>query len=288
MSEEVLSSTLEQKNKLGLIEDNTQLLLSKITDNLNELNQYQFLKIATTQSPEHQFQYMLLKHLLLEKFNVHLEGIEIPNNHLFKSLADGTVHLTLAPWMPSMKGYYESYKNQVNQLNVNTEACMMGLTVPSYFKVQSIDDLKNHVTDFKATIYSCKRTTYIGSMIPKLLSDYHLNDIKVIYLDEDKLFETVNEKIGKKENIVFTGWKPHFLFGAYDLKLLYDKKALFGIEENMVTFAHPKLKSKYPEIYQYILNFKINADGLNKALFQLESGRSYENVINDYLSKHRG
>lgn len=288
MSEEVLSSTLEQKSKLGLIDDNTQLLLSKISDNLNELNQYQFLKIATTRSPEHQFQYMLLKHSLFKKFHIHLEGIEIPNNHLFKSLADGTVHLTLAPWMPSMKGYYETYKNQVKQLNVNTKACMMGLTVPSYFKVQTIEDLKKHVTAFKATIYSCKRTTYIGSMIPKLLSDYHLDDIEVVYMDEEDLFKTVSEKIDKKENIVFTGWKPHFLFGAFDLKLLHDKKSLFGIEENMVTFVHPKLKTQYPDIYEYISNFTINADGLNKALYELESGQTYDVVIENYLKKHRG
>ncbi len=284
MSEEVSANTAQQKDRIGSINDSTRLMLNRIDSMLHKLNAFKFVKFAVTQSPEHKFQFELLKRLARTKHGIALESIEVPNTHLFKSLADGTVHGTLAPWMPSMTTHRDQYINSIEEVHKNTPGCIMGLTAPSYFKVSKIEDLAATMKDFKGTIYSCRRTTFIGSMMPKLLKEYNLEDIHVEYLDEFDLFDLVSKKYKNNEPFVFTGWKPHYLFGQYDLNILDDRKKTFGIEETMTTFVNKSMKSSQPELYQLLKNFTINSKDLNQALSELESGRSYDTVIDNYLN----
>jgi glycine betaine/proline transport system substrate-binding protein len=45
----------------------------------------------------------------------------------------------------------------------------------------------------------------------------------------------LDEAIKKEEPIVVTGWNPHWMFAAYDLKYLEDPKGTFGEVENINT-----------------------------------------------------
>jgi len=286
MSEEVNASTTQQSERIGVINDNTRLMLNRISTMLENLNQFRYKKIAITQSPEHLFQFHLLKKIAEKKLGITVEAIEVPNTHIFKSIDDGTVDATLAPWMPSMTTYRDQYKNNVIELGKNTSECIMGLTVPRYSSLESINDIHNHLKEVNNTIYSCRRTTFIGSMMPTLLREYNLECVNVEYMDEDELFKLVASKLSKKETIIFTGWKPHYLFGEYDLKILHDLKNTFGVEETMTTFANRKLQSESSELYNLLKDFKVNAEGLNKALYQIESGSKYMDVVDDYLKEY--
>lgn len=287
MSQEVSANTAQQLSSVGTITDSTYLLLNKIENILVNLNQFEFIKLATTQSPEHVFQFELLKHLSERDLSITLEPIEVPNTHLFKSIADNTVQGTLAPWMPSMEGFYQQHSNEVETLGINTPECIMGLAVPSYSPINKISDIGDYLSDFNGIIYSCRRTTYIGSIMPNLLRDYGLDNIQVEYLDEEAIFSKVTSLYKSKKQFIFTGWKPHYIFGEFQLKILEDNKKLFGIEESMTTFVNKGLKHSQPELYQLMSNLKINALGLNKALYEVKQGKPYDVIVKEYVNDYK-
>ena len=286
MSEEVNASINQEYERIASINDRTYLLLNRIDGMLGELNKFKFRRFATTQSPEHKFQLHVFRKLIENKLGITIESIEIPNTHIFKSIDDGTVDATLAPWIPSMSGYRDKFKNSVREICKNTHGCIMGLTVPNYCSINSIEDIANYIKEIDGKIYSVRRTTYIGSMIQELLNQYGLSGIEVIYMDEEDLFELASKKYKNKDWIVFTGWKPHYIFGACDLKVLKDKKQIFGVEETMTTYVNQNLEKESPELYEILKSFKMDNNGLNRSLFKIKSGVPYMKVVDDFIQEY--
>lgn len=283
MSEEVTSNTTQQLERIESIKDSTHLLINRISNISGKLNQFKFAKFAITQSPEHQFQFHVFRRLIEIKHQLTVEGIEVPNPYLFKSIADGTVDATLAPWMPSMTSVYKRYRNNIKELSINTPGCIMGLTVPSSLQISSISDLSKVASQLEYKIYSCRRTTYIGSMMPDLVQNYHLDQFEVIYLDESELFKTIIKKHEQNKPFVFTGWKPHYLFGKMSLKILNDAQNIFGLEESMTTFTSLHFETQFPELYRSLSQFKVENDALNRALSEIEEGIPFMSVVDTFV-----
>jgi glycine betaine/proline transport system substrate-binding protein len=62
---------------------------------------------------------------------------------MFKAVATGEADATLAPWMPATHGaLYEQYEDDFEDLGSNIEGAKIGLAVPSYMDIDSIEDLQ--------------------------------------------------------------------------------------------------------------------------------------------------
>ena len=49
----------------------------------------------------------------------------------------------------------------------------------------------------------------------------------------------------KEEPIIVTGWTPHWMYTAFDLKYLEDPKGAYGENENIHTIARNGLKEDH-------------------------------------------
>ncbi len=285
MSEEVSARTAQQKEKVGVINDSTHLMLEKIEMVVNELKRFKFIKFGITRSPEHVFQFALFKELAALRLGIAVEGVEVPSDSLFASIDDGSVDGTLAPWMPSMTAYRDQYRNSIEEVGQNTAECFMGLSVPDFVQVRSLNELAGKMSLFGHAIYSTRRTTYIGSMMDQLLKAYNMHDVVVEYMDEQALFNLVSRKIERNEPVVFTGWKPHYMFGKHKLRILEDSKKIFGIEETMTSFVSKRLAMENPQLVAFMRTFKIKPEELNKALYRLENGMTIEEAVQTYIKE---
>jgi len=62
---------------------------------------------------------------------------------LFGAIATGDSDATLSPWMPATHGeLYEEYEGQFEDLGPNLEGARIGLAVPTYMDIDSIEDLE--------------------------------------------------------------------------------------------------------------------------------------------------
>ncbi|KGX85267.1 glycine betaine ABC transporter substrate-binding protein [Pontibacillus litoralis] len=68
---------------------------------------------------------------------------QVENAMMWKAVAEGEADGMVAAWLPGTHGdLYESYKDQVEDLGANLEGAKIGLVVPKYMDVTSIEDLK--------------------------------------------------------------------------------------------------------------------------------------------------
>ncbi|GAB3059292.1 glycine betaine ABC transporter substrate-binding protein [Virgibacillus ainsalahensis] len=62
---------------------------------------------------------------------------------VFQAIANGEADASLAPWLPVTHGaFYEEYKEDIVDLGPNLEGTIIGLTVPEYMDIDSIEDLQ--------------------------------------------------------------------------------------------------------------------------------------------------
>ena len=63
---------------------------------------------------------------------------------VFESLANGDVDATVAAWLPDThKEFYEQYKDDFTDLGPNLEGAKIGIVVPDYMDIDSIEDLES-------------------------------------------------------------------------------------------------------------------------------------------------
>ncbi|WP_138418418.1 glycine betaine ABC transporter substrate-binding protein [Aquibacillus sediminis] len=74
-------------------------------------------------------------------FNVTLTPVD--PSVMFESIATGDADASLSPWIPATHGaLYEEYEGQFEDLGANLEGAKIGLAVPSYMDIDSIEDLE--------------------------------------------------------------------------------------------------------------------------------------------------
>lgn len=62
---------------------------------------------------------------------------------LFKSISTGDADASLAPWIPTTHGaFYEEYEGGFVDIGPNFEGAKIGLAVPIYMEVDSLEDLE--------------------------------------------------------------------------------------------------------------------------------------------------
>lgn len=123
----------------------------------------------------------------------------------------------------------------------------------------------------------------------KAISDYDLKDWKLVEGSSAAMTATLKKAYDKKEPIIITGWTPHWMFTAYDLKYLEDPKGSFGADENIHSIARNGLKEDMPEAYQVLDNFHWTTDDMGVVMMDIyegeDPGKAAEKWIKDNADK---
>lgn len=112
----------------------------------------------------------------------------------------------------------------------------------------------------------------------KAKEDYDLSDWEIVEGSSAAMTATLKKAYDKEEPIIITGWTPHWMFNAYDLKYLEDPKGSFGKDENIHTIARNGLKEDMPEAYQVLDNFHWDTDAMGDVMMEIYDGTQPEDA----------
>ncbi len=84
----------------------------------------------------------VLKHVMEQKgFEVEITPVDVAV--VFESIANGDGDATLAAWLPvTHKKFYDQYQDKFDDLGENLKGAKIGLVVPAYMDIDSIEDLE--------------------------------------------------------------------------------------------------------------------------------------------------
>lgn len=209
----------------------------------------------------------------------------LDNAIMWESVAKGETDGMVAAWLPNThKAQYAQYKDQIDDLGVNLEGAKLGLVVPDYMDVNSIEDLTDQADK---TITGIEPGAGVVNAAEKALTDYpNLADWKVATSSSGAMTVALGQAIKNKQPIVITGWSPHWMFAKYGLKYLEDPKGSMGQDESIHTIARQGLKDDQPEVYNMLKNFHWTKDDMESVMLAINEGQDPTDAAKDWIAAH--
>ncbi|RAL26426.1 ABC transporter permease/substrate binding protein [Thermoflavimicrobium daqui] len=228
--------------------------------------------------------HVLKKALESKGFKVEMKQVDAAP--MWQGVASGTVDAHVGAWLPhSSKPLYDAAKNQVDDLGVNLKETRVGLVVPKYVTINSIEELNANKDKFHGEIIGIDPGSGLNRYTEQALKKYPLN-FKLVSGSDATMTASLTKAIQEKRWIVVTGWTPHWKFQKYELKFLDDPKKVYGSGENIHTIARKGLKEEKPQAYQIIDRFNWTAKDMQEVMMKIHEGMSPDQAAEEWLSKH--
>lgn len=121
---------------------NNQDKVSKWTDGVAEVDGDELTIAFVAWDSEIASNHMIAK--VLEDIGYEVELVSLEGAHMWTAVSTGDADAIVAAWLPFTHAtYYEDYKDEIIDLGPNIEGAKIGLVVPAYMDIDSIEDLKN-------------------------------------------------------------------------------------------------------------------------------------------------
>ena len=208
---------------------------------------------------------------------------------MWQALAKGDQDGMVAAWLPSLQErFLEKHKQDVVNLGPNLKGTKIGIVVPGYVDINSIEELKDHAPKFDHKIIGIDPHAGIMEKTEKAIEVYNLKDFELISGSGATMTTTLQNAIQEKRWIAVTGWTPHWKFAKWDLKYLEDPRNVFGEEEYIATFVRQGLKEDKPEVYKFLDNFYWKTGDMEQVmLWAQDEDTSYQEAARRWVDKNR-
>ena len=195
---------------------------------------------------------------------------------VFAAIAKGDANVFMEVWSPiTHKPYLDKFGDKIEKLGTIYTDGRLGLVVPQYVTIDSINQLNEYKDKFDGKIIGINPGAGIMKITQKVIKDYGLN-YELVTSSEAGMLASLKKAYDKKEWIVVTGWKPHTMFAKYKLKILKDPKKVMGEAENISTYATKGWAAKNPEAATFFSNFKMNDKLLGSLMLAVEAAPGKE------------
>ncbi|MDK2822444.1 MAG: glycine betaine/proline transport system substrate-binding protein [Clostridia bacterium] len=221
----------------------------------------------------------VVKAVLQEKMGYEVEITPVGAAAMWQAVASNDVDGMVAAWLPTTHGHYlEEVKDKVVDLGPNLKGTKIGLVVPDYVTIDSIEELNANADKFNGKIIGIDPGAGLMSATEKVIEEYGLTNFELVEGSGATMTAALADAIKNKEWVVVTGWTPHWKFARWDLKYLKDPKNIYGGEENINTIVRKGLKEDMPEVYNFLDKFNWTPEDMAQVMVwnQEEGADPYE------------
>ncbi|TYQ16139.1 UNVERIFIED_CONTAM: glycine betaine/proline transport system substrate-binding protein [Acetivibrio alkalicellulosi] len=223
----------------------------------------------------------VVRAVLQERMGYDVEIIPVSASAMWQSLTTGDSDAMVAAWLPTThEEYYNQVIDQVDNLGPNLDGTKIGLVVPEYVEINSIEELNDTAEMFESVIIGIDPGAGLMSATEEVMSEYELTEFLLIEGTGATMTAALADRISNEEWIVVTGWTPHWKFSKWDLKYLEDPKEIYGGDEQIYTIVRRGLDEDMPEVYNFLDKFYWTTEDMETVMgWNEEDGADpYENA----------
>lgn len=217
---------------------------------------------------------------VLEQAGYDVELTSLSAAAMWQAVASGDSDAIVAAWLPTTHAdYLERVGDKVENLGPNLDGTKLGLVVPEYTDVGSIDELNANADTFNNEIIGIDPGAGLMGLTEKVVDEYGLN-LDLQSGSGATMTAALQSAIQNEKDIVVTGWTPHWMFARWDLKYLEDPKNVYGGAEHINTIVRQGLKKDMPEAYAILDAFEWTPEQMGEVMLmnQEEGSDPYENA----------
>ena len=229
--------------------------------------------------------------IILEEKGYKVQLINGEKAPIYTGVAKGDLQLGLEVWLPTTDEHYVSqYKDNIEMYEPWYEGTRLGLVVPSYVNVNSIEELNANKQDFlvnnKPSIVGIDAGASLMRLSAEVIEKYNL-DYQLINGTEPAMMAALKKAYDKNEPIVVTLWSPHWAFADFDLKYLDDSKKVYGDRENIYIMATKGFGDKYPSVTRWLNQWKMDDQSLGSLMAKVNEEGNPAKGAGAWLEENR-
>lgn len=206
----------------------------------------------------------------------------------YQGLAKGDLDVMMMSWLPGThKDYWAKTRGEVDTLGILYTDAVLGWAVPDYVdpKIQSIDDLKNHADMFGGKIQGIDPGAGLMRLSAEAMKEYGLDEYELVSASDAAMTAALARAVRREEPIVVTTWKPHWMFGKWNLRLLKDPKAVLGKEEHIDIKARPGFYQDHPDVAAFFARMNLPIEMVEASMFKA-SETSVDQAVDDFIKEN--
>ncbi|MBO8170422.1 MAG: glycine betaine ABC transporter substrate-binding protein [Bacillaceae bacterium] len=208
--------------------------------------------------------------ILLEEQGYTVELKSMEKAPLYLGIKNGDLDIGPEVWLPHTdKPFYEKYKDDIDWREVWYEGTGLGLVVPEYVDINSIEELNANKDQFEVngepSIVGIDPGASLMRMTRDAIEQYGL-EYNLIEGSGPAMMSQLKKAYDKQQPIVVTLWNPHWAFADFDLKYLEDPKNIYGDAENIRYIARKGLAEDHPEVVKWFDNWKMDDSSLGSLM----------------------
>lgn len=190
----------------------------------------------------------------------------------YTSVAQDDQDAFMECWRSLHQDYLDNYEGKLVSLGNVYEGTETGLAVPTYVSIDKISQLNEYADKFDGKITGIDAG---AGMMQKteneLIPEYGLDKIKLLASSGPAMTASLKEAINNNEWIVVTAWKPHWMFGRWDLKFLeQDPDKVMWDKGDIEIIGRISLEEEKPELTQFLKNMYFEDAELADLMLKIE------------------
>lgn len=225
----------------------------------------------------------LSKILLEEKMEYDVETKLTDVESAYREIAEGKSDVFTDAWLPETHNrYFEEYKNSIEQLGIIYPDARTGLVVPDYSRYNSITDLQ----EASMNIVGIDSGAGVMQQTRNALEVYELRGLKLQHLSEAEMTNAFTEAYKRRNEVIITGWEPHWLFARYEARFLEDPEGVFGHKENIFALGTKGIKNKHPHVVQFFERLQLSEKQINNLIYYMNSELDPEDGVREWIERN--
>lgn len=207
---------------------------------------------------------------------------------MWAAVAGGRADATLTAWLPTTHHvYWERYKDKVVDLGPVTSGTWLGLAVPSYVPIDSLDQLEPAHARFRDRIVGIEAGAGLMINTRQAVKEYGMRHMSLMTSSTAAMQAQLARAIARKQWIVVTAWKPLGIWSRFDLKPLRDPKDVYGKAGHIDVVIHPQLRARQPQVVRLLGEMRVPLDDIQAMMVELNKGKPLRQVTDAWITGHR-
>jgi glycine betaine/proline transport system substrate-binding protein len=204
---------------------------------------------------------------------------------MYQGVAEGDFDAMVAAWLPTTQAdYMEEYGDDLVDLGPNLSGTLIGLVVPADAPIDSIEDL-NESNYADGVITGIEPGAGIMQATSTVIESYGL-DYELVEGSSATMTAELKDAIDNGEEVIVTGWTPHWKFARWDLKYLEDPQGIYGGEEQIHTLVREGFETDNPDAFKIISNFAWTPADMEEVMLMIADGTSAEDAARDWVDSN--
>lgn len=211
---------------------------------------------------------------LLEANGYDVELKQAAVDLIFTSMAQGDIDVFMDVWLPVTQKYkIPKYEGKIEKIVANYPNAKVGLVVPSYVDISSIEEMDDVKDKFDSKIVGIEAGAGLIAKTDKVIEEYGI-DYELQISSGVAMTAELQKAIKENRWIVVTGWSPHWMFEKFDLKYLDDPKNIYGETERIETWSRKNFSADNEKLGTFFKNFVLTDEQMNSLLLYMSENKT--------------